>query len=99
MNLKEQLKIYMHASDMSATDLAKKSRVSKQVISHWLLGTEPRKLEQVKAVADVLGTTVDHLCFGKGLKKESSEAMELNALLGDEWIGGLFEIRFRRVKR
>lgn len=98
MNLKQQLRTYLELRDMTAAELARKSGVSKQVISLWLGGAEPKKLTQVKKVASVLGTTVDHLCFGSGKDEASQKITELDALLGDGWVSGLFEVRFRRVR-
>ncbi|AFX99946.1 Hypothetical protein Bdt_0238 [Bdellovibrio bacteriovorus str. Tiberius] len=36
--------------------------------------------------------------FGSGSDEESKKHTELSSLLGDEWIGGIFEVKFRRVK-
>lgn len=84
---------------MTAAELARKAKVSKQLLSLWLGGSEPRKLDHVKQVAQALGTSVDNLCFGDGLDQESERITELDALLGDGWVGGLFEVRLRRVKK
>jgi transcriptional regulator with XRE-family HTH domain len=99
MNLKNQLRCYLDIRGMTATELARKSGVSKQVISLWLSGAEPKKVAQIKKVAASLGTTVDHLCFGDGRDESVQKVTELDALLGDGWVSGLFEVRFRRVKR
>ncbi len=99
LNLKNQLKLFLEQRQMTAAQLSRASRVSSQVLSLWLRGAEPKKMSQVKAVADCLGTTVDHLCFGSGLDTESERITELDALLGDQWVSGIFEVRFRRIKR
>jgi len=99
MNLKFQLRHYLDLRGMTAAELARKSGVSKQVISLWQGGAEPKKLAQVKKVAEALGTSVDHLCFGSGTDKEAQKATELDALLGDGWISGVFEVRLRRIKK
>lgn len=99
MNLKRNLREYLERLDITAAQLSRKSGVSKQVLSQWLGGGEPRKLSQVKKVADALGTTVDDLCFGDGVVKRTSRN-DLASLLEDEgWIGGVFEIKVRRVKK
>jgi transcriptional regulator with XRE-family HTH domain len=98
MNLKSQLKLYLELRSLTAAELSRKSGVSKQVISLWLNGAEPKKISQVKQVAGVLNTTVDHLCFGSGKEVESQKVTELDALMGDGWLGGLFEVKFRRVR-
>lgn len=99
MNLRSQLKFYLEHKDTSATELSRESGVSKQVVSLWLAGSKPRNLTQVKLVAEALGTTVDHLCFGKGLEPEKEKAVELDALLGSQWVAGIFEVKFRRIKQ
>lgn len=99
MNLKSQIKFYLDARGITAADLSRRSGVSKQTLSLWLGGSEPRKLSQVKLVAEALGVSVDHLCFGQGLDPGADRITELDALLGDTWIGGLFEVRFRRVQK
>lgn len=98
MNLKSQLSHYIELRNMTAAELSRKSKVSKQVISQWLGGAQPKKLTQLKDVALVLDTTIDHLCFGSGSDTESKKVTELDALLGDGWIGGVFEIKLRRIK-
>lgn len=99
MTLKSQLQFYLDRGGMTPSELSRKAGVSKQVLSLWLGGAKPKNIEQVKKVAEVLGTTVDHLMFGKGLDQERQRVTELDALLGDGWVSGLFEVRFRRVKK
>ena len=66
MNLKKQLRFYLHLNEMSASQLAKKSGVPKQSLSGWLSGNTPRDVRQIKRVADVFCTSVDNLLFGDG---------------------------------
>lgn len=99
MNLKKQLRYILELKGITAAELARRSGVSKQVISLWLTGGHPKNIEQVKKVAEVLNTSVDHLVFGDGADVEGQKTLELDALLGSEWISGLFEVRFRRVKK
>jgi transcriptional regulator with XRE-family HTH domain len=99
MTLKTQLRAYLERMDMTAAQLSRKSGVSQQVLSTWLRGGEPKKLSQIKSVASVLSTTVDQLCFGSGVNKESNKIKNIDSILGDEWIGGVFEVRFRRLNK
>lgn len=94
VKLKDQLKWLLHKHDMSASQLSRKSGVSKQVISQWLNGSSPRKVEQVKKVADVLSTTIDELCFGEKSQSRESRIMDYQ----DEINAGYFEVVLRRVK-
>ena len=93
VKLRQHLQQYLDQQGITATQLAKRSGVSKQVISTWLGGASPRRLDQVKKVADAIGVTVDELCFG-------SEAPEPNAqtFIGNEWMSGVFELKVRRLK-
>lgn len=97
LNLKRQLKLFLQNNDMTPAQLSRKSGVSQQVLSLWLKGADPKKMSQVKQVAEIFGVSVDHLCFGDGLDKEAQKITDLEALMGDGWISGLFEVRFRRV--
>lgn len=99
MRLKQQLELYLDETGLSAAQLAKKSGVSKQVISLWLSGRSPRKIDQVKKVASIFNTTVDHLCFGDGIHQERQNSKIIETLIGDEWITGVFEIKMRRIKK
>lgn len=98
MNLKKQLRLYLELNHMTAAQLARKAGVPKQSLSGWIGGSNPRDIKQVKKVADSLGVSLDNLMFGHGPDEQGQKHAEINALLGDEWIGGVFEVRFRRVK-
>ena len=71
----------------------------RQTLSQWAAGTEPRKIDQIKSVADIFRTSIDNLMYGKGRDQEREKVQDLEALLGEDWIGGLFEVRLRRVKK
>lgn len=98
MTLKKQLKYYLELRDMTASQLARKANVPKQSLSGWLAGSNPRDVAQVKRVANALGVSLDNLIFGQGEDRDAAKHVEMNALLGDDWISGVFEVRFRRVK-
>lgn len=99
MTLKKQLRFYLDLHDMTAAQLARKAKVPKQSLSGWLSGSNPRDVKQVKKVADSLGVSLDNLMFGNGEDENLQKHTEINSLLGDDWIGGTFEVRFRRVKK
>jgi transcriptional regulator with XRE-family HTH domain len=98
MTLKRQLRFYLDLHDLTAAQLARKASVPKQSLSGWLAGSNPRDVKQVKRVADALGVSLDNLMFGQGEDANSRKHLEMNALLGDDWIGGVFEVRIRRVR-
>ena len=99
MTLKSQLKFYIALRGLTAAELSRRSGVSKQVLSSWLAGAEPKKISQVKKVCAALETSLDHLLYGTGQDDESQRVTEMDALLGDSWIGGVFEVKFRRIKK
>jgi len=99
MNLKGQLVIYMEIREITLSELSRKSGVPKTTIHSWLVGKPPKNMIQVKEVARVLDVSLDHLAFGNGRDTESQKVTEIDALLGDQWVSGLFEVRFRRLKR
>ena len=96
MNLKQQLKLYLKEQGISASELSRKTGISKQSISDWLAGVHPRDLGKVKKVADQLGVTVDHLIFGQGIEIQTAHTrLETTE---DGWVTGIFEVRYRKVK-
>lgn len=97
MTLKDQILFYLEKSDMTASQLSRKAKVPKSNISEWLTGRKPKDFEQVKRVADVLGTTLDNLCFGRGLEK-TTKSQSLEEMVEGDWISGKFEIKIRRIK-
>jgi transcriptional regulator with XRE-family HTH domain len=104
LRLKVQLRAYLDHFDLSAAQLARKSGVSKQTLSYWLAGGEPRKLAQLHKVAQALNTSLDDLCFGEGVatQRQIQKGEPLDLLLGSDgnWISGKFEveIKLRRLK-
>ena len=96
MNFKKQLKLYLSHKGITASQLAKKTGVPRQSLSDWLAGSNPRDVRQVKKVAEEFDVTLDHLLFGNGLVEEKMKLPQV--LVGEEWSGGLFEVKFRKVK-
>ena len=99
MNLKRQLAGLLDHRGMTAAELSRKSGVPKQALSRWLGGQAPKDVTQVKRVADALGVTLDHLLFGSSIEDESRKITDISSLVGDGWLGGVFELRLRRVKK
>lgn len=99
MNLTKQIEFYLDKYGITATQLAKRANLPKQTLSNWLSGQKPKDITQVKKLAEALATSVDNLCFGSGEDMNAVKETELDALLGDSWVSGLFEVKFRRVKK
>ena len=99
MNLKKQLASLLDHRGMTAAELSRKSGVPKQALSRWLSGQAPKDVSQVKRAADVLRVSVDHLLFGTTVEDGSRKITDISSLVGDDWLGGTFELRIRRVKK
>ena len=97
MTLKDQILFFLDKKDMTASQLARKAKVPKSNLSEWLTGRKPKDFEQVKRVADVLGTTLDNLCFGNGQEKITKNH-SIEEMVEGEWLSGKFEIKIRRIK-
>lgn len=97
MNLKDQLKFYLDQHKLSVLQLSKQTKVPNATLAEWLKGRSPKKMDQVKAVADFFDVSIDHLCYGDG--EEKDQIMELDDIIGNQWLSGTFEVRLRRVKK
>ncbi len=90
---------YLEMRDMSVTKLARLSGVPQQTIHDWLTGNSKKPaIGQLHKVSKALNITLDNLCYGEGSEKSERRSTDIDALIGEEWIGGLFEIRIRQVK-
>lgn len=92
--LEKNLRRILTELDWSVPTLSKKSNVSVSTIKNWMQGKEGN-MSQVKMVAEVLGLTLDELCFSdtdvKSINPFKDHESEINA--------GLFEVVLRRVKK
>ena len=61
--LRHNLAALLRARGMTAAELSRKTGVAKQVLSDWIAGVQPRKLEQLYVVARTLGVSMEELCF------------------------------------
>lgn len=108
MNLKTNLKALMKRKGLTLSALARAAKVPKSSISDWTAGGVNPKVEHLKAVATALGTSVDELCFSN-LEQENDQVHQdganavktdvLGALVGDDWVSGVFEVKLRRLRR
>ncbi len=63
--LRHNLAAVLRARAMTAAELSRKTGVAKQVLSDWMAGVQPRKLEQLYVVSKTLGVSMEQLCFGE----------------------------------
>lgn len=89
--LKEKLQELLNQNAWTASELARRSGVPKQVLSLWLSGVEPRKILHLKSVARTLGVSVDELCF----LPDGDSTREAADRPDGQWLEGVFEGRIR----
>lgn len=94
MNFKKQLERYLKESGMSATELGRRSGISRKTIQNWLSGQQPRDFNQLRKICDVIDCSLDTLIYGDGFANGKDQK------IFDEgtWISGIFEVRVRRIK-
>ncbi|MBM4253844.1 MAG: helix-turn-helix transcriptional regulator [Deltaproteobacteria bacterium] len=102
--LRKRLKTELDYQSMTAADLARKTSVPKQVISDWLAGVMPRRLDHLKRVAHALSLTIDELCFGGGQNGQNGSVgvVGLERMIGAgedrDGIVGRYEVVVQRIR-
>lgn len=95
--LKDILKAKISELGIGVPTLAKNTGISRQTIANWMDGQRPRNIEQVKAVADYLGLTVDEICFGPHVGVKRKAEIDIETYFEDIH-AGVFEVILRRSK-
>lgn len=95
MNLKENLKNLLGKHRLNLSELSKSTGISVKTLHNWTTGQEPRKLSQVKTVADFFNITVDELCFDLNETPEVENKIKEHQ---DEIRAGIFEVVLRPIK-
>jgi transcriptional regulator with XRE-family HTH domain len=99
LRLSGQIRFYLERLDITAAQLCRKTSIPKATISDWMGGGRPKNVDHVKAVADVFECSMEHLLYGNGLpEKTRIDGHSIDAMIGDEWIGGRFEVKIRRIR-
>jgi transcriptional regulator with XRE-family HTH domain len=86
----------MERKGYTAANLSRLTGVSKQNLSSWLMGRNPRSLADLKLAARELGTTIDELLFGEepdGPSRIEADATSVEGEFHDEH-GNIFRGRF-----
>lgn len=99
MKLKFILKKLMEENDITLSALSKETKVPKQTIHNWLCGTEPKSLNQVRAVAGYFDLSIEELCYGENTKKQKSKMVNPITEHESDILAGVFEVVLRRVKK
>jgi len=69
ITFKSQLRHYLEASGMNASQLSRKSGVPRQTVANWLMGMTPKNIPQIKKVADVFKVSLDQLLLERRTRK------------------------------
>ena len=96
--LRTRLKHRFEAHSITAAELSRRTGIPRQVISDWLAGAMPRRLDHLKKVVDLLKTTIDELCFGdvaEPLVVTIPNSMEPSS---EHDLVGRFEIVVRKIR-
>lgn len=67
MNLKfgQQLRFLMRKHDITVAVLSRKTGISSKTIYQWLNGQQPRKVDRILLIANVLNVRIENLLFGE----------------------------------
>lgn len=68
MVMAKNLRKLIEEKRISITELSRRSKVPAKTIYHWMNGQQPRKMEHLFSIADVLEVTVEEL-FGREPRK------------------------------
>lgn len=71
LHLKGQLAFHLDYRGWTCSELSRQTGVPKQTLHNWLKGRVPRRINQLKSVAECLEITVDDLCFSDPLQTKS----------------------------
>lgn len=74
--------------------MSQKSGVPAKTLYHWLSGQQPRKMEHLFNVCDILDVSVEEL-FGRNRKASSEIPLPQSSALHHELKAGLYEIILR----
>lgn len=65
MKIAKNLEKYLKADEITLNEFSKRVSISPSTIHGWLNGVPPKKLSDLKKVADYFNITLDELCFGE----------------------------------
>lgn len=92
IRIKEQLKYILHKKNMKVVALARETKVPAQTIHNWLQNKPPKNINQLKAVCDYLGVTLDWVLYGvEGIENPLVKHEE-------EIVAGVWEVVLRKPR-
>lgn len=96
MGLSKNLRRFMTEKELSVAQVAQQSGVPAKTIYHWLNGQQPRKIEHLFRICDVLNVTLDEL-YGRRARKNTSQQLPNNIL--QDLHAGVYEVILRPTQR
>ncbi len=98
MLLVKNLSFLLERKNITLSLLSKNTGISVKTLHNWTTGQEPKKLTQVKLVAEYFNETIDRLCFEdiattKNIKQNPIDEHR------DEIRAGIFEVVLRPIKK
>jgi transcriptional regulator with XRE-family HTH domain len=84
---------------MSPAELSRKTGIAKQVLSDWMAGAQPRNLEQLYAVAKLLGISLKSLCFSENPLSGESDGFDhhWDSTQTNNEFHGRFQVHIKRL--
>lgn len=89
------LKRLLRERDITVAQLSRATKIPPQTLNNWLSGQEPRKLSQVKLVADYFNVTMDQLLYEVVITENKNPISDFS----NEINAGVFEVVLRRIKK
>ncbi|UXR63242.1 helix-turn-helix domain-containing protein [Bdellovibrio bacteriovorus] len=96
MSLSKSLRRLMTEKELSVAQISQQSGVPAKTIYHWLNGQQPRKIEHLFSICDVLNITLDEL-YGRRTRKNPPQPLPNNVL--QDLHAGVYEVILRPMQR
>lgn len=96
MSLTKSLRRILNDKGITVAQLSRMSQVPAKTIYHWLAGQQPRKMEHVFKICDILNVSVEELY---GRSRKTPLASEDRQGLPCDMHAGIYEVILRPLKR
>ncbi|MEN0058125.1 MAG: helix-turn-helix transcriptional regulator [Bdellovibrio sp.] len=101
MSLSQSLRRVLDNRKMTVAHLSRLSGVPAKTIYHWLSGQQPRKMDHLFRICDILELTIEEL-YGRNPVKEDGQlpqSLSLQPLSASEFHAGIYEVILRPIKK
>ncbi len=97
MSLTKSLRHILDDRKITVAQLSRQSGVPAKTIYHWLSGQQPRKIEHLFRICDILNLSIEEL-YGRQKKGLAKPLLNKELLLG-ELHAGVYEVILRPLKK